>query len=314
MRQIITIGLLLLTLLSAAPAFAQEETPLVEDQCEMFGKTDFEGTAVSFEIEAGGLRDVLIYANPFGCNITIDEKTENKSFTVKAENVPWNMALQSILESNELAVEVEESGFRIVNAPSRFCKFSIKKEKPAEESLYTEFVRLNYLTVSDFSFSYLKLLKKQLSDRGEVEFADRDQTVIVTDIRGRVDKARAFIETVDLMGEPAASKEEKLVTELVKLKNVPDRPRLVRVFDPQTSSYRVEQDISFRKLIDSVKAYLSPKGSIEFDRRSETLFITDTPSNVEFMKGVVVTYDYEEIYAAEGDDRNFNCGFAGCGF
>jgi type II secretory pathway component GspD/PulD (secretin) len=105
---------------------------------------------------------------------------------------------------------------------------------------------------------------------------------------------------------------ENLVTELIKLKNVPDIPNIVRVYNAKNETYYPERQISFRKLMDSVKIYLSPKGAIEIDARSRTLIITDTPSNIEFMKGVVVTFDYAEIYLATKDERlNVVYDFAG---
>jgi type II secretory pathway component GspD/PulD (secretin) len=86
---------------------------------------------------------------------------------------------------------------------------------------------------------------------------------------------------------------EELVTELVRLKNVPE-DRVSREID--------KRFVIFRKLIDSVKIYLTPKGAIEIDARSRTLIITDTTSNIEFMKGVVTAYDYEEIYLPSNEE------------
>ena len=90
-----------------------------------------------------------------------------------------------------------------------------------------------------------------------------------------------------------STSEEKLVTELVRLKNVPE---------DKVSKEAHERFVIFRKLIDSLKIYLTPKGAIEIDARSRTLIITDTASNIEFMKGVVTTYDYEEIYLPGNDE------------
>jgi hypothetical protein len=105
--------------------------------------------------------------------------------------------------------------------------------------------------------------------------------------------------------------EEKPVTDFVKLKNVPNVPNIVRVYDENDATYHPEQQIIFKKLIDSVKIYLTPKGAVEIDERSRTLIITDKTSNIEFMKGVVAAFDDEEIYLAKGDDRKVVClGFA----
>jgi type II secretory pathway component GspD/PulD (secretin) len=89
------------------------------------------------------------------------------------------------------------------------------------------------------------------------------------------------------------SSEEKLYTEFVKLKNVPEN---------KVSNEVDKRYIIFRRLIDSIKIYLTPKGEIEIDVRSRTIIITDIKSNIEFMKDVVTTYDYEEIYLPENEE------------
>lgn len=89
------------------------------------------------------------------------------------------------------------------------------------------------------------------------------------------------------------SSEDKLYTEFIKLKNVPEN----KVSDEVDKRF-----IIFRRLINSIKIYLTPKGEIEVDVRSRTIIITDIKSNIEFMKGVVTTYDYEEIYLPEDEE------------
>ncbi|SRR5215204_3639889 len=75
-----------------------------------------------------------------------------------------------------------------------------------------------------------------------------------------------FFCVAPVFAQSASSSEEKLVTVVVKLKNVPeDRISL----DP------CEKASSFRKIIKSVGMYLSPIGGIEIDARSRTLIITD---------------------------------------
>ena len=107
-----SISVFLFIALGVVPVFAQEKSADKEDmaakfkklkaelsayrddQCEAFGKFDFEGTPISFNLRDADIRDVLTFANPSGCNFVIDESVGKARKTVAANQVPWNVALQ----------------------------------------------------------------------------------------------------------------------------------------------------------------------------------------------------------------------------
>jgi type II secretory pathway component HofQ len=241
MKEKIIISLFLLTVFCGTPVFAQEKQedkeklsseleeiktesfPVIENQCKLFGKSDFAGTEISFEVVNADIREILTLANPFGCNFTVDEKVGQIPITVKVNNVPWNLALRSILESQDLAIQIEDSNFRIIEAPYS-CNpsfFLVKKEedKLSEESLYTEFIQLKNLNLesrgtppyagtespldsdeSKDSAKFFNLLRKKLSRRGAIEFDNRSQTLIVTDEKSRIKIISDFVKLLDESG------------------------------------------------------------------------------------------------------------------
>jgi len=236
MKARILLRLFCLAILCAAPAFAQERSvnekrliaklnvikaeifPSIENQCELFGDSDFKGTKVSFEVIDADFREILKLTNPFGCNFVIDESVEKKLTSVRVNAVPWNLVLHSVLESMDLTVKIEGSDFRIVNSPY-YCERADKQEvKPTKAPLYTEFVKLNNLHLKtkrlkcwgsapkivsneyENSDKLFILLRKMLSLRGAIEHDDRSGTLIITDEKERIEKIREFVKFLDESG------------------------------------------------------------------------------------------------------------------
>lgn len=232
MKKILTF-LFLLTVFCALPLFAQEKsaneekltaklneikTELFsynEDQCEAFGKYDFEGTPVSFELVDADIQDVLNFANPFGCNFVIDETVKKAHINTKVNDFSWNLALRSVLKSLDLVVKIEDSNFRIVKSGDSYYRSFLKPE-PDYKALYTEFVKLNYLVLQYDSIcfpnkmfgkakfndpdKFLNFLRKMVSSRGAIEVDIRKLTIIITDEKDRVKKIAEFVKLLDESG------------------------------------------------------------------------------------------------------------------
>jgi len=119
--------------------------------------------------------------------------------------VPWDQALEIILESNKLGME------RVGNIIMIDTKANISARKEAElksqqkikalEPLQTEFIKIKYSKASDIS----GLLQKKgtsdghsfLSGRGNVSIDKRTNTLIIQDTAERISEIRALIESLD---------------------------------------------------------------------------------------------------------------------
>lgn len=105
------------------------------------------------------------------------------------------------------------------------------------------------------------------------------------------------------------SNEEKIVTEFVKLKNVPDCAE-------KESAYCFGRKVSYKNFRIALKNYLTLTGEIEFDRRSKVIIITDADSNISPLKAAVSKFDYAEIFLIDENEKDLDetggcTGFAG---
>lgn len=232
MKRQILFGLFLLTVFCVSSVFAQEKSadkeklndkikeiksklfPVVENQCELFGEKEFTGTEVSFEAVDADLQEVLMLANPFGCDFTVDEQVEKTRITAKVKNVPWNLVIQTIFESEKLGIKIELSGFRVVKSfESNSIFIRGPKTEVGDASLYTEFARLNYLLIAPPSpcfggetneirnaKKFRNLLKKALSRHGAMEVDAPSNTLIITDEEERVKLITEFVKLLDESG------------------------------------------------------------------------------------------------------------------
>ena len=233
MKKQILISLCLLTIFCVASVFAQEKsadkenlaakfeelkTKLsshIENQCEAFGKYDFEGTPVSFEFEDANIQDVLTFANPSGCDFVMDETVEitRMNMRIYADQIPWNIAFKEVLKWMDLDIKIEGSKFRIIKSAVYSSTNKKSETKTAEKELVIEFLTLNYLPLSHISGFYfgkrinyddtdkfLFLLRKMVSSRGEIEVDARTNTLIVIDEESRVKNILEFVKLLDESG------------------------------------------------------------------------------------------------------------------
>jgi type II secretory pathway component GspD/PulD (secretin) len=69
------------------------------------------------------IRDILNYiTEQYGINFVIDKSVEKVPVTVNVSEVPWNIALDSILQAQELGVQVNGSILRVAQAKNLAAK------------------------------------------------------------------------------------------------------------------------------------------------------------------------------------------------
>ena len=119
----------------------------------MYGDPGFRGEPINLKIVNMDIRDVLGYiTEQYGINFVIDRSVGNIPVTVNINDIPWNIALDSILQSQELGVQVNGSILRIASAKQLADQEEIRKKfldsQLDTSPLYTEFIRLNYARAS----------------------------------------------------------------------------------------------------------------------------------------------------------------------
>lgn len=212
-------------------AFAQKSN----DGCRSYGCAGFVGEPINLKVVNADIRDILNYiTEQYGINFVIDASVKAPlAVTVNVNDVPWNLALDSVLESQNLAVEVKGPILRVVESEKLAKEMLIKEQNRQGQldsaSLYTEFIRLNYACAgkcqSQSSYKggstgggggnaedqgILGVVKKRLSRRGAVEVDSRSNTLIVTDVRENIDAIRQLVVLLD-QPEPQVEIEARIV-------------------------------------------------------------------------------------------------------
>ncbi len=223
----------------AISATAQKVEPA--SQGKMYGEPGFRGESINLNVVNADIRDILSYiTDQYGINFVIDKSVGQVPVTVKVSDVPWNVALDSVLQAQSLGVQVNGNILRISDSKSLATELEIQKtvrDGVIDNSpLYTEFLRLNYArasgtvatgnTTAGTSASssgspsaaggvsndqgILGIIQKRLSRRGTVEVDGRSNTLIITDVKQNIDAVRQLVAYLD-QPEPQVEIEARIV-------------------------------------------------------------------------------------------------------
>ncbi|MDM7923716.1 MAG: type IV pilus secretin PilQ [Pyrinomonadaceae bacterium] len=118
-------------------------------QGKMYGDPGFVGEPINLNVVNADVRDILNYiTEQYGVNFVIDKSVKAVPVTVNVSEVPWNIALDSVLRSQELGVQVNGNILRVADSKALASEQEILnrvRESQLDTSpLYTEFIRLNY--------------------------------------------------------------------------------------------------------------------------------------------------------------------------
>ncbi len=96
---------------------------------------------------------ILSYiTDQYGINFVIDKTVKETPVTVKVKDVPWNVALDSILQAQQLGVQVNGNILRIATseilARKDLCFVHVMNNQLDTSPLVTELIRLNYATAA----------------------------------------------------------------------------------------------------------------------------------------------------------------------
>ncbi len=226
-----------------AVAIAGQTLP-AQQQGKMYGDPGFVGEPINLNVVNADIRDILNYiTEQYGINFVIDKSVGAIPVTVNVSDVPWNVALDSVLQSQELTVQVNGPILRIASkktvAAEEEINAKIRGSQLDSSPLYTEFIRLNYARASgtltgtagsnggysggattggETSSStsggndqgILGIIKRRLSRRGAVETDGRSNTLIITDVRENIDAIRQLVVLLD-QPEPQVEIETRIV-------------------------------------------------------------------------------------------------------
>jgi type IV pilus assembly protein PilQ len=229
---------------------AKDNMAAQSDQGRRYGQSGFVGEPINLNVVSADVRDILNYiTEQYGINFVIDSSVGAVPVTVNVQDVPWNLALEMILRSNKLGVQVNGNILRIATFDSLAKEAETEKvindAKLENTQLVTEFIRLNYARASgtlsaaggssgNFAGGVtsntpqsgggassagstgggdqgiLPVIQRRLSRRGSVEVDGRSNTLIITDVKDNIDAIRQLVTLLD-QPEPQVEIETRIV-------------------------------------------------------------------------------------------------------
>jgi type IV pilus assembly protein PilQ len=184
--------------------FIVEVKPLIEDQAKLIqgSRQGYTGDKLSLNFQNVEVRAVLqVIADFTGFNfITSDTVTGN--LTLRLKDVPWDQALDIILQTKGL--DMRKNGNVVLIAPRDeiATKEKLALESQAQiadlEPVHTESFTLNYQQAVAFQKLLADKDQRILSKRGSAVVDARTNTVFVQDTPSRLDQVRALIKKVDI--------------------------------------------------------------------------------------------------------------------
>jgi type IV pilus secretin PilQ/predicted competence protein len=167
----------------------------------------YTGQKISLEFKDADIKNVFrLLAEVSGKNIVITDDV-NRRITVRLIEVPWDQALDLIIDTNGLGKDETGNVIRISTAgrlkAERDALAAAKKSEENLEALQTAYLTVNYAKVmkgqndTNTDKDLVEKVKSLLSPRGKVEADQRTNTLIVRDIKSSIEDVQSLISRLD---------------------------------------------------------------------------------------------------------------------
>ena len=162
------------------------------------GQKIYTGKKITLDFKDADIDNILrLFAEVSDLNIIASGDVKG-TVTIRLVDVPWDQAFDLILQANNLGAEKIGNVVRIVPlerlTAERRMRADATKATEESEPIVTEVIPINYGKVQEIGDTAIKPL---LSSRGKVVVDPRTNTIIVTDIRTNVEKAKLLVRTLD---------------------------------------------------------------------------------------------------------------------
>ncbi len=185
-----------------------EVKPVTEDQNKLTqGTQGYRGEKLSLNFQNVEVRAVLqVIADFTGLNI-ITSDTVNGNLTLRLKDVPWDQALDIVLQAKGLDMRKNGSVIWIAPKDELLTKEKLELEQKAQiaelEPLRTESFQLNYQKADAFKQVFGldgagEGKNRILSKRGSAVIDPRTNQVFVTDIPSKLEEVRKLVQKTDI--------------------------------------------------------------------------------------------------------------------
>lgn len=169
----------------------------VEDSCAtLLGGV---GDSFSMDFQNANIKNIFrIIAEVSGFNLVLSPDVKG-AVNVRLIDVPWNQAFELILENNLLGRLCEGTIIRVVPKATLLAA-------QVAEPLVTEMIRINFADIT----AMVNNLKGLTGERGSITADIRTNTLILTDIKDKVEEMISVVKTLDVK-TPQVMIESKII-------------------------------------------------------------------------------------------------------
>jgi type IV pilus assembly protein PilQ len=182
-----------------APSILVEKKVAVEKKVVEEGESQkvYSGRKLSLDFKDADIKNILrLIAEVSNLNIITGDEVTGK-ITMRLVDVPWDQALEIILQSKNLGMTRVGNVVRI--APLDVLKKEIQSELEAKrakerlEDLVMELIPVNYAAAKEI----MPQVKSILSERGDIKVDERTNTLIIKDIPKSIMPVRNLVKSLD---------------------------------------------------------------------------------------------------------------------
>jgi len=166
-------------------------------QAAATGEKKYSEQRISLDFKDADIKNVFrLLAEVSGDNIIVTDDVVKK-VTLRLVDVPWDQALDLLIQTNGLD-KLREGNVVRISTTARFKtesdqRTAAKKSKENEEELQTAYMSVNYAKVKDLEAK----VKSGLTSRGTLVADERSNTLIVRDIKKGIDEANTIVSRLD---------------------------------------------------------------------------------------------------------------------
>ena len=183
--------------------FVLEVRRVAEDPTKLGGgRSDYKGEKLSLNFQNVDVRSVLqVIADFTDFNIITSDSVQG-NLTLRLKDVPWDLALDIILQAKGLDMRKNGNVIWIAPGDELAAREKLQLEAKAQindlEPLQTESFQINYHKAKEI-FDFLKAKDQtMLSKRGSVVVDERSNKVFVTDVATRLQALRRLVQEIDV--------------------------------------------------------------------------------------------------------------------
>jgi type IV pilus assembly protein PilQ len=172
-------------------------TPIIKKAFVALPQKVYSGRKLSLDFKDADIKNILrLIAEVSNLNIIVADEVTGK-ITMRLVDVPWDQALDTILQTKRLDKRQVGNVVRIAPADALRKEDQARleeiKSKEKLEPTVSELIPVNYATAKEI----MPQVKSILSERGDVKVDDRTNTLIIKDIARSIPPARELVKYLD---------------------------------------------------------------------------------------------------------------------